>query len=159
MSPPKGLKSVAIPEELYNRLKARRQSHQALSGVNEQELKEKLAKWMGLKRVHVNEEGYLLYCAGGLGADRWQEVPDFPQSLDACSKWIVPERILEITFMYSSNCVSCDIEGLSSNFFEGHVNVESIEEAWTKSALALCLAVEKLIDSKKGSNPSENEEG
>ncbi|KKM62151.1 hypothetical protein LCGC14_1524660 [marine sediment metagenome] len=40
MSPPKGLKSVAIPEELYERLKALRKPHQALAGVIEELLAE-----------------------------------------------------------------------------------------------------------------------
>ena len=38
--PPKGLKNIAIPEELYERLKALRKSHQAFSGVIEDLLKE-----------------------------------------------------------------------------------------------------------------------
>ena len=40
MSPPKGLKSVAMPEELYDRLKARKRPHQALAGVIEELLAE-----------------------------------------------------------------------------------------------------------------------
>lgn len=34
--PPKGLKNIAIPEELYERLKARKRPHQAIAGVIEE---------------------------------------------------------------------------------------------------------------------------
>ena len=106
----------------------------------EQELNKKLAEWVGFKT-----DAY-----GWMRPDsEWTRfLPHFDDSLDACFKWLVPERISEITFMYASNCVSCDIEGLDSNFFEGHVDTKSIEEAWTKSALALCLAIKKLIGDK-----------
>lgn len=34
--PPRGLKNIAVPEELHNRLKARKRPHQALAGVIEE---------------------------------------------------------------------------------------------------------------------------
>ncbi len=74
--------------------------------------------------------------------------PNFTESLDACFKYLVPGRVVEITLMYASDGASCDIEDLKGNFFEGHVDTESIEEAWTKSALAFCLAFEKLMEAK-----------
>lgn len=117
--------------------------------MTEQELNKKLAEWAGFKPPHpkCTEPNHMSlpneYRKGEYFCVR---IPDFTQSLDACFKWLVPERISEVTFMFASNCVSCDIEDLESNFFEGHANTESIEEAWTKSALALCLAVERLID-------------
>ena len=79
----------------------------------------------------------------------YEYLPNFASSLDACVKWLVPNHISEITFMYASNCVSCDIEDLKGHFFEGHVNVASIEEAWAKSAEALCQAILKLIKDTK----------
>lgn len=38
--PPKGLKGIAIPEELYEKLKARKRPHQGFSGVIEELLDE-----------------------------------------------------------------------------------------------------------------------
>lgn len=118
-----------------------------------QELNKKLAEWVGFKFSHKNRAKNFFTGALGKMVKFWiypngdvNELPNFTQFLDACFKWLVPERIAEITFMYASNCVSCDIEDLDSNFYEGHFNTVSIEEAWTKSALALCLAIEKLID-------------
>jgi len=128
-------------------------------------LNKKLAEWRGLCfhkwEVVDNTAAHpysrcrkCLHCGKQYSTDTdvW-DLPDcadgevyFDESLDACFKHLVPEKISEVTFMYASNCVSCDIEGLDGNFFEGHVDAESIEEAWTKSALALCLAIEKLAD-------------
>ena len=60
-------------------------------------------------------------------------------------RYAVPNRISEIAFMYAANCVSCDIEDLEGDFFEGHIDVNSIEEAWEKSALALFWAIRKVF--------------
>ena len=109
------------------------------------ELNKKLAEWAGFKLNSRRLTGDYYNSPDG----NFMRLPDFTQSLDACFKWLVPEKISEVTFMYASNCVSCDIEDLGSNFFEGHVNTESIEEAWAKSALALCKAIEKLIDDER----------
>ena len=110
----------------------------------------KLAERAGFKCSIV--EGYPV----GTMVHRWvapdkslsTELPNFLKSLDACIKWLAPGRVSEITFMYASDGVSCDIEDLKGNFFEGHVDTESIEEAWTKSALAFCLAFEKQMEAK-----------
>jgi len=120
------------------------------------ELNKKLAEWVGFKQMPEGKKGFHYERTHKVmnwmppNATEWFEsvhqVPNFTESLDDCFEWPVPEHISEITFMFASNCVSCDIEDLDSNFFEGHVNTESIEEAWTKAPLALCLATEKLID-------------
>ena len=115
------------------------------------EKNKKLAEWAGIE-WKITERTY-----NRLEQDIWvypdgtikDEPPNFTQSLDDCFKWLVPDRISEITFMFASNCVSCDIEDLEVTFFEGHVNTETIKEAWSKSALALCLAIEKKIDGEK----------
>lgn len=109
-----------------------------------EELNKKIAEWVGVvfhqdgKQWCPNKDGDVWYSP--------QSLPDFPNDLNACFKYVVPERISEVSFMYASNCVSCDIEDLEGKFFEGHVNTDSIEEAWQKSAMAFSLAVEKLID-------------
>ena len=120
------------------------------------ELNQKLALWAGFRQLPKGNKGF--HYERTVKIMDWmspnetalfmgrRSVPNFSDSLDDCFEWLVPEKLSEVTFMYASNCVSCDIEDLDGNFFEGHVDVESIEEAWTKSALALCLAVEKLID-------------
>jgi hypothetical protein len=74
---------------------------------------------------------------------------DFPENIAACFKRLVPGRVSEIGFMFYSDCISCDLEDLNGNFFEGHVKTETIEEAWTKSALVFFLAFEKLVESKE----------
>jgi len=93
--------------------------------LNEQELKEKIARWAG-----INLEGVPRGCE-----------PDFPHSLDALFKWVVP---------------LCDCYGLTLDIRDGtHLGwvekdnfIYGVERAETP-ALALCLAVEKLIDNVK----------
>ena len=64
-------------------------------------------------------------------------------------KYAVPKgEIIEITFMYSSNCVSCDLEA-NEQFYEGHYYVDSYEEAISKSAEAFGQALLKLIEGMK----------
>ena len=99
--------------------------------IDEQKLNKKLAEWVGMAHIH------------------YVTPINFTESLDECFKWLVPwGEIEEITFMFSSNAVSCDVEA-GFKFYEGHVNVDSFKEAQKKSALALCLAIEKLIDGEK----------
>lgn len=53
-------------------------------------------------------------------------------------------NLVEINFMYSSNCVSVDIEDDDGRFYEGHVIVDSFEEAKRKTNLALFFALQKV---------------
>jgi len=59
------------------------------------------------------------------------------------------DDITEINIMYSSNCVSIDIEHKNGNFYEGHANAESSKEAKEKTAEALFLALEKVMEEGK----------
>ena len=110
--------------------------------INEQELKKKLIERAGFEIPDEN----IPECAK---RNRMYIIcPNLTKSLDACVKWLVPKgKIEEIVFMFSANTVSCDIEA-NLKFYEGHVDVDNLEEAYKKSALALCLAFEKLIDSE-----------
>ena len=73
--------------------------------------------------------------SGGLGKGL-----NFAQSLDACFKWLVPKLFrnrIELTYTMNGKwrCVL------------GNPNVCEVEEAETPP-LALCLAIEKLIDER-----------
>ena len=127
--------------------------------MNEQKLKEKVAKFAGFFRV--TPEMLIKKSYREVKNMHWHFpdgspchfLPNFPNDLTTCFKWLVPKGgIEEITFMFASNVVSCDIE-VDYKFYEGHVNVDSFKEAQKKSALALCLAIEKLIDSEVPANP------
>ena len=105
------------------------------------ELCKKIAEWLELKRVHINEEGYLLYCHGGLGQDRWREVPDFTTSLDACFKYIVP-KLWDYILTTNDGVPHADVVSMETNRNGSH----RVYVAEAKMpALAFCKAVEKLI--------------
>jgi len=103
-----------------------------------QELNEKLAEWAGFHSVHYRDgetHGYdtkeALY---------WLQ---FTQSLDACFKWLVPkiqddDYSQEVTIYQYPNGWGCYI---------GDMRKYQVAET---PALALCLAIEKLIDSEVG---------
>ncbi len=124
------------------------------------ELNEKLAKWAGFKQRGMSYTGIRLWVAPDEvrhfdkvikeqqgqeyprmpDKDNHYKLPDFPSSLDACFEWLVPKlkgySLSKPTFL--GVCVAIVYMGESS--FEG-VELNPI--------LALCLAIEKLIDGEK----------
>ena len=121
--------------------------------MTEQELNKKLAEWAGFKREYAN-----VY----LGAvwknpdGNWygDTLPNFAQSLDACFKWLVPKLIAtNIVLRLGCSRNKHEIvwwagllqlgEGMPYHFKEHyHSGGENL-------TLALCLAIEKLIDDKE----------
>jgi len=137
--------------------------------MDEQELNKKLAEWAGFKlkdnpyysteRLSNGEGGFHLEQV------RYQsywdkdgyahlKLPSFIQSLDCCIKWLIP-KLNEL--------------GWGMNFFQAINNeywkcvlwewgnpfttaLDHIREDSKDPALALCLAIEKLIDDKKNEN-------
>jgi len=93
--------------------------------MTEQELNKKLAEWAGFK--YDDWLGWI-YPDG----ENFDELPDFPNDLNACFKWLVPNIKDDITRM----------EVLISWAYE----IYTLENP---PALALCLAIEKLIDGGK----------
>lgn len=103
--------------------------------MNEQELNKKLAEWAGVPLMAVD--------FGFPSSDVMYEPPNFTQSLDACFKWLVPNHdITSIMFLYTDDEVICKVEVAWSKEYEGIANIG-------KEALALCLAIEKLINKEK----------
>lgn len=106
--------------------------------MNEQELNKKPAEWVGVK-VECGETGKPIINDGQMfvcftrrdGTEDWEWRPMFTQSLDAIFKWLVPEalkrfgevKMLELFMNWGFGLVDCK-----------------------EPALALCKAVEKLID-------------
>lgn len=104
--------------------------------MNEQELNKKLAEWAGFTPAHPNcgnpkhmtEPKGTLY--GGC-----VPIPDFTQSLDACFKWLIPKVQTKV----------------GDRKLVGLVNgaVCYAVDHKMATALALCLAIEKLIDKEE----------
>ena len=109
----------------------------------EQELNKKLAEWVGIRYVK-----HAVQVCGQL-SERYEwhypdssfhpYSPDFPHSLDACFKLLVPQAIAELANMDLST-----IKEATKKLFQLWVE----QEAETHT-LALCLVIEKLIDGGK----------
>jgi len=73
----------------------------------------------------------------------YRELPDFTESLDACFEWLVPKLSIE--------GYGVEIKNYSDGKFGARVTLtksvwESEDAEAETPALALCLAIEKLID-------------
>jgi len=133
--------------------------------IDEQKLNKKLAGWAGFKwhKTRQYVHGYLMHggkwedghydyqgkCwydtpeCDGISYHQYNKVPDFTNSLDACDKWLLPRFWI------------CNISKEEAIFWDVHVSIpdyhgpnkhgngQALNE---KLALALCLAIEKLID-------------
>jgi len=104
--------------------------------LNEKELNEKLAKRFGFTMDLDNESG-----AYGLWFFRnvREDLPNLTQSLDACVKWLVPRAI---GVVMAKDGYSSDLA--YSILFRGWLSELVFD--MSHPALALCRAVEKLID-------------
>ncbi len=118
------------------------------------ELDKKLAEWAGFKKfgwknwdlwLKPNEEPPEKLSISGLYPNRYA-IPNFTQSLDTCFKWLVPKVIGDAKYSViitqnlaqSIGCVRPLQSGKQYDAVDNH-----------RPALALCLAIEKLIDGEK----------
>jgi len=125
--------------------------------INEQELNKKLAKWAGLNIKHdYTPIGFdnMMGCrkCGGIKPSIFKYccLPNFTQSPDACFKWLVPKLVTndyEIEIKVGDYGTSVVITKLGM-YHGAPVIDEQYSEDNEKSTLALCLAIEKLIDSE-----------
>ena len=112
--------------------------------MTEQELNKKLAEWAGFELKRVQCVGLVYYeteqdCWYYNGREYGLRLPDWLNSLDACFKWLVPKLPAPdyIKFRIRKKGYMCEVRG-----FGLQVNAYYYESP----ALALCLAIEKLID-------------
>lgn len=113
--------------------------------MEDRELRVKLAGWAGFKEADIKKRYY--FSVDGERYAKWYEpdseypfkLPRFTRSLDACFEWLVP-KLDTVT-----------IE--KTPYYEGFLATAEIEErSWEVEdktpALALCKAIEKLIDNE-----------
>ena len=114
------------------------------------ELNKKLAEWAEFKDVEIDDLGNLIYWKGSASETKnwgWGKVPRFTESLDGCFKWLVPKlsHIDIIAKPQNNNTIIYVYPDHTSKTYEqtyaNFVNTENV-------ALALCLAIEKLIDNQ-----------
>ena len=126
--------------------------------MNEQELNQKLAEWAGWTIegddvVIIHTEYPPNQTCQGYEAEYLCNVHqlNFTQSLDACFKWLVPKlfREFEVDDMEIKLDSRRDGDGYAWLLFGYTRNLQSHSDYVTSPALALCLAIEKLIDNKR----------
>lgn len=109
------------------------------------ELNKKLAEWRGFVDAHKGIEGKTgisYWYPRGVDDfyNRKSSLPDFTKSLDACEKWLFP-KLLSASMSW--------VKGLRFMWII-ELDVDHRYEGLAEtSALALCLAIEKLIDGEK----------
>ena len=121
------------------------------------ELNEKLAKWVGFKLEHTGVNGEIpvwlepddnfvpdnptAYYFGGKNYG----LPDFTDSLDACFKWLVPKLPIgsSIGIEIRGRLLEGDIQSVYVDMLPSGIEAEA-----KTPALALCKAIEKLIDTE-----------
>ena len=118
----------------------------------ELELNKKLAEWRwGKDNLEVSNDGRFIYyhTTWNEGDQEWniEPVPDFPNDISVCFKWLVPDNC-SVCFNHANSSVVCmltipRVKGYGSNIYVG--KAEDKEDA-----LALCRAIEKLMDGEKG---------
>lgn len=105
-------------------------------------MNKKLAEWAGFKKCRITKYEFQ-------DTDGWEypdllqipDLPNFAQSLDACFKWLVPKIDFgQMSFFLMEDgswMCALDYVGKDDDEFEGHGETP---------ALAICKAIEKLID-------------
>jgi len=115
------------------------------------ELNKKLAEWAGFMPRqfphHIKSMGETFYYDAWLRPDGTHDenLPDFTESLDACFKYLVP-RIKDYSFNLSQWSLgewNADLEYMNK-YRNPHSYIDNAETP----ALALCKAIEKLINNK-----------
>jgi len=114
------------------------------------ELNKKLAEWAGFIFDEGAEYGIPpilgLWYAPDNNQIGYPELPQFTQSLDACFKWLVPKVV-------GGDSYTVDIRTEKYQTWVhliAHYYMDKSYDTQDKEpALALCLAIEKLIDGEK----------
>ena len=119
-----------------------------------EELNKKLAEWAGFTKADIRKRYY--FKVGGERVPKWYppdseysiHLPAFTDSLDACFKWLVPKLKPEAIKLVPVN------DGITT--YAEKWGCVIIPEGWgfhtsviadsPNPALALCKAIEKLID-------------
>ena len=108
-----------------------------------EELNRKLAEWAGIKWQPISKTW--LYPGKGLSLEPY---PNFTESLDACFKWLVP-KLGHYSLWHGAVRAKMQppMGEHNAEVWVGHYY--GYGHSKESSALAICLAIEKLIDKDK----------
>ncbi|KKL10661.1 hypothetical protein LCGC14_2553610 [marine sediment metagenome] len=123
--------------------------------MENEELNLKLAKWLGWKlhyQYYDEDKRFPYFIPSG---KPWRThkidgrpLPNFTESLDDCFKWLMPKLVelgfdnVAVQFTWQKGYYG---EGHCAHLFRNHIGKTAYANT---PALALCKAVEKLIDGK-----------
>ncbi len=122
--------------------------------MDEQELNKKLAECAGFRvnhptAVEMDRESSILLAGKMCLEERYLfpnnsvgYMPNFPQSLDACFKWLAPIALGTL----AKEGYSPPIMKLFQLWYDELVTLSGDSSNVNQAALALCLAIEKLVD-------------
>lgn len=126
--------------------------------MDKDKLKKKLAEWAGFKEgkeprgIDDALAGYR-FCWVYPDYSRHNYLPDFPNDLNACFKWLVPKlysiiQVEEISFAKEHNQDLAMVLWWTGDHAVDTYGCGVYSAHAETLALALCLAIEKLIDSE-----------
>lgn len=115
-----------------------------------EELSRKLAEWAGFKERFGGEWRFEQFKATNHwwvapNGRKFRELPNFTESLDACFKWLVPKIFEQGLFVSLVLDKRFNRATILSGLLDREDAITAVGEADTP-ALALCKAIEKLID-------------
>lgn len=102
-----------------------------------EELRKKLAEWAGFKHGWFDWR----YPDG----EYWRELPNFTESLDPCFKWFGPKLEYFFEFRFNETLWKDEDKRWRCRLFNKGFK-DRFESYGNTPALALCRAIEKLID-------------
>jgi len=105
-----------------------------------EELDKRLAEWVGFVYCGCPGGGYFWMRPDG---GHSPEYPIFTNSLDACFKWLVPKYIAEVCVL------PMGLTSIMSIYAFLFAEWLKVMQEKVEPALALCLAIEKLIDKEE----------
>ena len=113
-----------------------------------EELNKKLAEWVGFKQHKYrkpicNHEPRCSYWQSPEGDHWYGELPNFTESLDACMKWLGPKVLRDAKYLIIITQTLVQSRGYIRPVQSGK-QYDAVDNH--SPALALCLAMEKLID-------------
>lgn len=122
------------------------------------ELNRKLAEWAGFQYKECTIDNGPIW-SNYVKAMRWyrpnhqigidsvsEHSPNFTHSLDACFKWLVP-RLLELDWLPCISLIDFEHLWVAELHQDGPENTIWLDSKAETPALALCKAIEKLVDS------------
>ena len=108
------------------------------------ELRDKVAEWAGFEKRYSGLYPCVIESWFTPSREVMEELPNFPESLGACFKWLVPKAIEVL-----KKDTGWDEKGCLNRIFIDWRRIYWNSKGVLSFAHSLCLAIEKLIDKEE----------